>query len=103
MTEEKEFIFGEVREKKRSYLVYLPIAAFLICIAAGTYIGGDGGAFVRLENPFDKDTSFFLLEWVQVSVCLFPLQRESGRFEEWLLVQQFLFVPKMRFPVRQSA
>ncbi len=59
MTEEKEFIFGEVRDKKRSYLVYLPIAAFLICIAAGTYIGGDGGAFVRLENPFQKDASFF--------------------------------------------
>ncbi len=59
MTEEKEIVFGDAREKKRSYLAYLPIATFLICIAAGTYMGGDGGALVHLENPFHGDASFF--------------------------------------------
>ena len=58
MTEEKEFIFGEVREKKRSYLVYLPIAAFLICIAAGTYIGETAALLFVWKIPLIKTPPF---------------------------------------------
>ena len=60
MTGEKEIIYGSGQAKRKAYLSYLPIAAFLICIAAGTYLGGDGGAIVRLDNPFHKDVSFSL-------------------------------------------
>ena len=59
MTEEKEMIYGSGQAKRKAYLSYLPIAVFLICIAAGTYFGGNGGTVVRLDNPFHKDVSFF--------------------------------------------
>ena len=67
MTEEKETIWGKEQEKKRIYLSYLPIAAFLICIAAGTYFGGDGGAVINLKNPFDDGASFF---FTCAQICL---------------------------------
>lgn len=59
MTGEKEIIYGSGQAKRKAYLPYLPIAAFLICIAVGTYLGGDGGAAVHLDNPFHDDASFF--------------------------------------------
>lgn len=70
MTEEQEIIFGNAQDKKRSYLAYLPIAAFVICIAVGTYMGGDGGALVHLENPFHGDASFF---FTCAQICFFDI------------------------------
>ncbi len=61
MTEEKEFVQETESKGVKRYLPFLPIAVFLLCIAAGTYLGGDGGAVIHLENPFAGDESFFFI------------------------------------------
>lgn len=61
MTEEKEFVQESESKGVKWYLPYLPIAVFLLCIAAGTCLGGTGGAVIHLENPFAGDESFFFI------------------------------------------
>ena len=61
MTEEKEFVREVEPVGVKRYLPYLPIAVFLLCIAAGTYFGGEGGSVIHLENPFAGEGSFFFI------------------------------------------
>lgn len=58
MTDEKEFIQETEFHGAKRYLPYLPIVVFVLCIAAGTYFGGDGGAVIHLDNPFAGEAPF---------------------------------------------